>query len=163
MILLISGSMTRRFSDANIKKWGKPDLILIDGGKGQVSSALAALEELNIKIPLIGLAKRYEEIIVPVDDKFEIVILSPSSDALKLLQRIRDESHRFAVSYHSTLKRTRQTVSVLDSVPGIGSIYKKRLIKHFGSVSGVKAADLDDLAQVVGPQRARLIKQYVGK
>lgn len=154
--------MTRRFSNINIKKWGKPDMILIDGGKGQVGSALQILNELSINIPLIGLAKRYEEIIVPREGNFEVVVLKPSSDALKLLQRIRDESHRFAVSYHSTLKRNRQTVSALDSVPGIGSIYKKRLIKHFGSVSGVKAADIEDLAQVVGARRARLIKQFIG-
>lgn len=163
--------MTRRFSPANIKKWGTPDLILIDGGKGQVSSAKSVLDELGLKTPLIGLAKRYEEIIVPTlpaDEKnttkseFNSIILAPSSDALKLLQRIRDESHRFAVSYHSSLKRQRQTVSTLDSVPGIGSIYKKKLIKTFGSTAGVRQADEDEIAAVIGKSRARLVKQFVG-
>lgn len=198
-------TMSRRFSEKNIKLWGKPDLILIDGGKGQVSSALSTLQHIGIYIPLIGLAKRYEEIIIPrasdalesveaspvgenkfakdlqinsdvttpeIDNdkikqfakklQFETVHLPSSSDALKLLQRIRDESHRFAISYHSTLKRGRQTVSALDSVPSIGAIYKKKLIKEFGSVAGVRSATQDELALVVGPWRARLVKQFIG-
>lgn len=163
--------MTRRFSPTNIKKWGTPDLILIDGGKGQVSSAKSVIDELGLKIPLIGLAKRYEEIIVPAlspqnkiakESQFNSVVLSPNSDALKLLQRIRDESHRFAVSYHSSLKRQRQTVSALDAVPGIGSIYKKKLIKTFGSTTGVRQASEDEIAMVIGKSRARLVKQFVG-
>lgn len=161
-------TMTRRFSEKNIKKWGKPDLILIDGGKGQVSSALGVLNELSIDIPIIGLAKRYEEIIIPKSDPsstkllFEVVALKSTSDGLKLLQRIRDESHRFAVSYHSSLKRSRQTLSVLDQVPGIGPAYKKKLILLFGSSAGVKNASQEELISAVGERRARLIRQYVG-
>lgn len=158
--------MTRRFSETNVKKWGKPDLILIDGGKGQVSSAKAVLDQLNLQIPIIGLAKHNEEIIIPPSViaknlQYEVKILSRSNDALKLLQRIRDESHRFAVSYHSTLKRGRQTVSVLDSIPGIGDVYKKRLIRNFGSASGVANASFEELKEAVGEKRARLIKEYV--
>lgn len=161
--------MSRRFSETNIKKWGKPDLILIDGGKGQVSSALEILNTLSINIPLIGLAKRYEEIIIPKkpapttkDFQYDVRVLNRSSDALKLLQRIRDESHRFAVSYHSTLKRGRQNVSVLDDIPGIGQVYKKKLIKAFGSASAVKQASLEELKSTVGEKRAKSIKEYIG-
>ncbi|HYF96850.1 MAG TPA: helix-hairpin-helix domain-containing protein, partial [Patescibacteria group bacterium] len=154
--------ISRRLSPFNLKKWGKPDLLLIDGGKGQVSSAKAAMEEAGMNIPIIGLAKRYEEIIVPKEKSFEIIRLQPSSDALKLLQRIRDESHRFAVSYHSTLKRSRQTTSILDGIPGIGEVYKKRLIRQFGSSKSVQNASLDELKSVVGEKRARLIKELAG-
>jgi excinuclease ABC subunit C len=153
--------MSRRFSETNIKKWGKPDLILIDGGKGQVSSAHGIIKELELSIPLIGLAKKYEEIIVPKDAEFETVLLPRSSDALKLLQRVRDESHRFAVSYHSTLKRGRQNVSILDSIPGIGDVYKKKLIRTFGSARGVQNASFEDLKSAVGEKRAQLIKQHM--
>ncbi|HEX5797696.1 MAG TPA: excinuclease ABC subunit UvrC [Candidatus Saccharimonadales bacterium] len=183
--------MLRRFSEANIKKWGKPDLILIDGGKGQVASAAVVLDGLKLDIPLIGLAKRLEEIIIPArliakdlqkdtnitrvnndsqpinkviakDLQYESRLLSRSSDALKLLQRIRDESHRFAISYHSTLKRARQTGSLLDDIPGIGNVYKRKLIKSFGSTRGVKNASLAELKDVVGEKRARLVKEFIG-
>ena len=178
--------MTRRFSETNIKKWGKPDLILIDGGKGQVSAALSALQGLGIEIPLIGLAKRYEEIIIPQkpyetrpdtsangtterptsriakDSQYDVRVLDRSSDALKLLQRIRDESHRFAVSYHSTLKRGRQSESVLDAIPGIGPIYKRKLIRTFGSSAAVRNASLDELKKVIGEKKAYLVKETIG-
>ena len=155
--------ITRRFSETNVKKWGKPNLILIDGGKGQVTSALAALKDLQVEVPLIGLAKRYEEVIIPNNDaitikpQYDIKVLSPSSDALKLLQRIRDESHRFAVGYHSILKRARQSSSVLDDIPGIGNATKKKLIRTFGSARAVLAADEADIAEVVGRIKAKAI------
>lgn len=159
--------MTRRFSEQNIKKWGKPDLILIDGGKGQVTSALSALDGLNLKIPLIGLAKRFEEIIIPnkpvipKKPQYDIKILNRSSDALKLLQRIRDESHRFAVGYHSVLKRTRQTTSMLDSVPGIGNATKKKLIKNFGSTRAIMATNETAIAKVIGKSKANILFKYL--
>ncbi|HEX5797988.1 MAG TPA: excinuclease ABC subunit UvrC [Candidatus Saccharimonadales bacterium] len=150
--------ITRRFSETNIKKWGKPDLILIDGGKGQVSSALSALAATGHNIPLIGLAKRYEEVIIPVENsQYDIKVLSRSSDALKLLQRIRDESHRFAVGYHSVLKRGRQKASVLDDIPSIGDTTRKKLIRTFGSARAVLAADEAEIAKVVGKSKAKAI------
>lgn len=155
--------MTRRFSESNIKKWGKPDLILIDGGKGQVSSALSVLVDMNLNIPLIGLAKRYEEIIIPPKDRtlknlqYEVKVLRPSSDALKLLQRIRDESHRFAVGYHTTLKLARQKSSALDNIPGIGDATRKKLIKTFGSTRAVLAATESEIAAAVGKSKAKAI------
>ncbi len=197
--------ITRRFSDRNIKSWGTPDLILIDGGKGQVGSALSALRDRDISIPLIGLAKRYEEIIVPAPQasqisppqiektsqfseidvrnsenkrvkttknninkietmsQFEIIRLDKNSDALKLLQRIRDESHRFAVSYHSSLKGKRQTASVLDNIPGIGPATRKKLIKHFGSARGVTQATEPELRRAIGKTKASILAQYLTK
>jgi excinuclease ABC subunit C len=163
--------MSRRFSETNIKKWGRPDLILIDGGKGQVSAALSILNTLSIDIPLIGLAKRYEEIIIPhviqnaknsqivrkalKNSEFKVVRLEHTSDALKLLMRIRDESHRFAVSYHTVLKRTRQTASQLESLPGFGPATRKKLLRTFGSMRGVMAASENEIAEVVGRQKAK--------
>jgi excinuclease ABC subunit C len=156
----MSEVITRRFSETNIKKWGKPDLILIDGGKGQVSSALSALAATGHNIPLIGLAKRYEEIIIPPKNlQYEVKVLSRSSDALKLLQRIRDESHRFAVGYHSVLKRGRQKASVLDDIPSIGDATRKKLIRTFGSARAVLSADEAEVARVVGKSKARAIME----
>ncbi|MEX2014357.1 MAG: excinuclease ABC subunit UvrC, partial [Candidatus Saccharimonadales bacterium] len=161
----MSEVITRRFSESNIKKWGKPDLILIDGGKGQVSSALSALARSGQNIPLIGLAKRYEEVIIPPKDRtvknlqYEIKILSRLSDALKLLQRIRDESHRFAIGYHSTLKLARQRSSVLDDIPGIGDATRKKLIRTFGSTRAILAADETEVAKVIGKSKAKAIME----
>jgi excinuclease ABC subunit C len=170
--------ITRRLSPKNVKLWGTPDLILIDGGKGQLSSAIKARDLMKFSIPMIGLAKREEEIVVDLtgsnvelneveikkqlsivrnSDNFTKIMLPTNSDIVKLLQRIRDESHRFAVSYHSVLKRKRQTVSELDLIPGIGSVTRKNLMKKFGSLSGIKNASHDELAQIVGEKRASLL------
>jgi excinuclease ABC subunit C len=160
--------MTRRFSETNTKKWGKPDLILIDGGKGQVSAALSALDELSLSIPLIGLAKRYEEIIIPKltepiakNLQYDVTALNRSSDALKLLQRIRDESHRFAVSYHSTLKRGRQNASVLDDIPGIGPATRRKLLRHFGSVSALSGASQPEIQKLIGKSKASVLAKHL--
>lgn len=160
--------MSRRFSSSNIKKWGKPDLILIDGGKGQVSSALSILNMLSINIPTIGLAKRFEEIIKPVQlnatkSHLEIIRLPKSSNALKLLMRIRDESHRFAVSYHSTLKRSRQITSPLDEIVGIGQQTKKKLIRHFGSTKAVLSANPEEIVNLIGKSKANKILNELNK
>lgn len=174
--------ITRRFSEKNVKQWGMPDLLLIDGGKGQLASALGALRENNIKIPVIGLAKKYEEIVVDndwpdvrlnqevvtklhgftrVSDRFMLVDLPKNSNIVKLLQRIRDESHRFAVSYHSVLKQSRQTKSILDEVPGIGTATKKKLLKKFGSYKAVTEADHQELARTIGAKKAKVLKAYI--
>jgi excinuclease ABC subunit C len=157
--------ITRRLSEKNVKQWGLPSLFLIDGGKGQVSSAYGAMRKSGHKIPMIGLAKRYEEIILPVtspDDDTKIIdnnviVLRHSDDALKLLMRIRDESHRFAVSYHSVLKRARQKVNLLEEIPGIGPQSRKQLQRHFGSTKGVFEASEADVAAIVGAAKAKII------
>lgn len=100
--------VTRRFSNKNVKGWGLPDLVLIDGGKGQLDAALKAIEQYDIKyIPFIGLAKREEEIIIKTGNKYQSINYPNSTHIVKLLQRIRDESHRFAISYHTVLRRNR--------------------------------------------------------
>lgn len=171
-------TITRRLSEKNIKAWGKPDLMLIDGGKGQLDSAIQARNSLGLKFPMIGLAKKQEEIVVHLEksfveidtkkmrelggnymqtEKFVLINLPNDTHIIKLLQRIRDESHRFAVSYHTTLKRARQTVSVLDDIKGVGPKTKKKLIKEFGSVRGVMGAPADRLEKTVGPVIAKRI------
>lgn len=155
-------AITRRLSPRNVKQWGLPDMFLIDGGKGQVGAAHQAMVEAGHDIPMIGLAKRHEEIILPIKDNgkvkdFQTIRLNHNSDALKLLMRVRDESHRFAVSYHSTLKRTRQTASILETMPGIGPQTRKILQRHFGSTKAVLVASETELTAVVGASKASII------
>ena len=155
-------AITRRFRAENVKKWGLPDLLLIDGGKGQLSTAMSALGLAGFtKVPAIGLAKRFEDIVVPKDGTFEVFRLSPSSHLVKLLQRIRDESHRFAISYHSTLRARRQTASLLDDVPGIGPLTRKKLIRQFGSMRGVAAADTAELQKLLGTKTGQALSKYL--
>jgi excinuclease ABC subunit C len=155
-------AITRRLSEKNVKAWGLPNLFLIDGGKGQVSAARGAMKKCGHNIPMIGLAKRFEEVIVPkeTEGEYDVVRLPHSNDALKLLMRIRDESHRFAVSYHTVLKRTRQTSSSLEEIPGIGPTTRKALHKHFGSTKAALAASEDELVAVVGKAKARVLYTY---
>lgn len=176
-------TIKRRLKDNNLKRWAKPDLVLIDGGKGQLEAAIKARDEAGQnQIPFIALAKREEQIVIHrqksgvklnVDflqklggfaaesEDFILVNLPHNTNLVKLLQRIRDESHRFAVSYHSTLKAKRQTSSQLDEVPGIGPLTRKRLLRHFGSLRGVGKASYEELASVVGASRATTIKKHL--
>lgn len=126
-----------------------PDLILIDGGRGQLNAALAALNKLGIEeIPIAGLAKREEEIYVP--DREEPIRLEKRDPALQLLQMVRDETHRFAVSSHRKRRSKRTLHSALDDLPGIGEKRKRLLIERFGSVSAIKQASAQDLINVLG-------------
>lgn len=204
-------TMRRRFS-AKHDDWQKPDLIVIDGGKGQLSSAMEVVRELGLDIPIVGLAKREEEIVVhsehsnvtlnikgisawsreksPFDEplvttldttphdaalytsdgykagmadgsgEYVLVRLPKTSHIIKLLQRLRDESHRFAVSYHSTLKRKAATKSILDDIPGIGPATRKKLVASFGSGRGVKEATTDQLAAVLGERKADVVYKW---
>lgn len=199
-------TLLRRFSPKNVQSWGMPDLVLIDGGKGQLEVAIKALEEREVACPVISIAKREEEVIVHstrsrIDmscldtlglhatqdivvtrsGEFYVVNLHPGQhnagshsknlrasnrtyqyiDIVKLFQRIRDESHRFAVSYHTTLKRQKQTESVLEDIPGIGPTTRRKLIKTFGSVRALKEADERAVVDVVGAQKAAAIKKYL--
>ncbi|RME94869.1 MAG: excinuclease ABC subunit UvrC, partial [Verrucomicrobia bacterium] len=126
-----------------------PDLILIDGGKGQLNAALGELRRLGLgHIPVIGLAKEFEEIYRPGEK--EPLRLSADSGALKLLQRVRDESHRFANTYNARLRLRRISESLLDEFPGIGEARKKALLKHFGSMQRLQRASAEEIAQVPG-------------
>lgn len=199
-------TILRRFSQKNIQSWGMPDLVLIDGGKGQLDASIRALEEREVKIPIISIAKREEEIIIHYNRSnidtsvIESLIKNPSeneyversgeyykinlhpgqlnagshsknlrggsltnahSDIVKLFQRIRDESHRFAVSYHTILKRQKQTASDLEEVPGIGPATRRKLIRTFGSLRGVKTATQEQLEEAIGSDKAAKLKPYL--
>lgn len=202
----INETLLRRFSEKNIKAWGMPDLVLIDGGKGQLDAAIRALEERHVEVPVISIAKREEEVLVhqtrshidttmlesllrnPSENEYVersgsyyVVNLHPGqrnagshsknlrggsltnthSDVVRLFQRIRDESHRFAVSYHSVLKRKKQTASDLEEIPGIGPATRKKLIKTFGSLRSVKTASKEQIIAAIGKDKAEKIAPYL--
>ncbi|NWJ97956.1 MAG: excinuclease ABC subunit UvrC [Chloroflexi bacterium] len=134
-----------------------PDLIIIDGGKGQLSAAVEVMRELELAdIPIVGLAKQREELFKP--DNPISVYLPRTSEALYLVQRIRDEAHRFAITFHRQLRNKEATASALDSVPGIGPRRKQALLKAFGSPSKIKAASDEELLAVEGMNKATLAK-----
>ncbi|MGB4762298.1 MAG: UvrB/UvrC motif-containing protein [Candidatus Saccharimonas sp.] len=194
--------ISRRFSEKNLRDWGRPDLVLIDGGQGQLAAGIAAVELAGAFVPIVSVAKRQDELIVSragshVNDTFlrELLVsstpgvsayetsgfyivnlhadrmnasghsrnlrggdsVSPYDDLVKLVQRIRDESHRFAMSYHTVLRQKTVTRSALDDISGVGPVTRKKLIRHFGSVRGVMAASKTALADVVGPVLAAKI------
>jgi excinuclease ABC subunit C len=124
-----------------------PSLLLVDGGVGQVSRAVKVVEELGLDVPVAGLAKRMEEVYLP--GRPEPVRIPRGEEALYLLQRIRDEAHRFAVSYHRTLRGRRMVDSALDAVPGIGPARKKALVRRFGSLKRIREAEVEELSEVV--------------
>lgn len=141
--------VARRLQEAqkgNPKFTELPNLMLIDGGKGQLNAALEAMQEVGLKVPAIGLAKRFEEIYLP--GRSEPMILPKDSPALHLLQAIRDEAHRFAVEYHRKLRIKRSTSSLLDEIAGVGPKRKQALLKHFGSVKRLKEASVEEIAGV---------------
>jgi excinuclease ABC subunit C len=176
-------TLKRRLSEKNRKAWGLPSLVLIDGGKGQLDAAIQARDEMGCPgIPFIGLAKREEQVVIQKDksgvtldeaelhrlggfvtesEDFLLVNIPHNTNLVKLLQRIRDESHRFAVSYHSVLKVKRQTASLLDDIPGIGPATRKKLLKTFGSVRGITQASDADLAKALGATKAATLKRYL--
>ncbi len=198
--------LTRRLSAKRLETWGRPSLLLIDGGKGQLTAAIQAVAESGIDVPTVSVAKREEEIVVHKTDSrvsttflekllyeptpgvevreegdFYVVnlhlgqsnagahsknlrggiTLSQYTDTVKLIQRIRDESHRFAVSYHTTLKRHQQTASLLEDVPGIGPATRKKLIKAFGSMRGVSLATDEELKAILGQAKAKLLRSHI--
>jgi len=212
----VSGSAGKQGSTARSSWWGMPDLVLIDGGKGQLDSAIRARNEATVQgstlysIPFVGLAKREEQIVIRKAEAgqtfdvaqvkraegrpstllslkeqslgsglelnyralhklggyakesgdFILVNLPHNTNLVKLLQRIRDESHRFAVSYHSTLKTKRVSASILDDIPGIGPATRKKLIKHFGSAKAVLTATEPELTKIIAPKLAAKIKTH---
>lgn len=201
-------TLLRRLSPKNITSWGTPDLLLIDGGKGQLRAVIRAQAERQTTIPVISIAKRNEELLVALsgsnvsieairqlqaqppdgvavldDGDFLSINLhvgrqnagshsrnlrggggvSPFEDVILLFQRVRDESHRFAVSYHSTLQRTKQTASVLDTISGVGPKTRQKLLRKFGSVAGIRRASIDELAAVVGSAKATHIHAQLGE
>ena len=213
----IHQTIFRRLSERNLKSWGRPDLLLIDGGKGQLAAAIKARDERGAAVPIVSIAKREEELLVHKtgsqidiafieqirsqsrtdimiheDGEVYVVNLHPSqrnagshsknlrasteqtrkecpttdesglatTDIIKLFQRIRDESHRFAVSYHTALKRQQQTKNQLEEIPGVGPKTRAKLLRKFGSMKKIFEAAGEDLEVEIGKQKAQLIKQF---
>jgi excinuclease ABC subunit C len=176
-------TIKRRLSEKNIKAWGKPSMVLIDGGKGQLDAAIRARDEQGCAtLPFVGLAKREEQIVIHKEksnvtlnqealhklggylhesEDFILVNVPHNTNLVKLLQRIRDESHRFAVSYHSVLKVKRQTTSALDEIPGIGPTTRKKLLRQFGSLRGLAQTPPAEIAAAVGPAKAKVITAWL--
>jgi excinuclease ABC subunit C len=144
---------------AEERRWKMPDLVIIDGGRGQVTAAMAVLDELGLHdLPLVGLAKEREELVLP--DRAEPVLLPTTSQALYLVQRIRDEAHRFAITYHRDLRRKAAVRSKFDDLPGVGPRRRAALLRVFGSIKRVREAPVEQIAAVpgIGPSLASRIK-----
>jgi excinuclease ABC subunit C len=153
--------LRRRFSRARSgqegaeeeRRWAMPDLVIVDGGRGQVNAAREVLVELGLgDLPLAGLAKEREELVLP--DRPDPVLLPVTSQALYLVQRLRDEAHRFAITYHRNLRNRRTTKSAFDDLPGVGPKRRRELLKVFGSARRVREAPVEQIAAVPGISRA---------
>ena len=144
--------------------WALPDLVIVDGGKGQLSAAVGVLRDLDLgDVPVAGLAKRFEELYLP--GRPEPIVLPRRSQGLYLVQRIRDEAHRFAITYHRNLRSRRALASVFDDIEGIGPVRKKALLKRFGSVRRIREASIDELAETPGIPRdlAERLKSHLAR
>ena len=151
----------RNYLDGDEKFAKLPDLIMIDGGKGQLGAALKARDSLGLTVPMVGLAKRHEVVYVPVDaprliegtelaDKytFREVVLPLTSPGLLLLRKLRDEAHRFALTFHRKVRDKRLHGSVLDEIPGVGPRRRRLLLRTFGSIEGIRRASAEEIAAV---------------
>lgn len=147
----------KRMLDENEKL---PNLIIIDGGKGQLSSAVKALNKLNLanQLPIISIAERLEEIYYPGDPV--PLYIDKNSETLKLIQRLRDEAHRFGITHHRNKRNKEMSVSELDSIKGIGDKTKEILLQKFKSVDGIKHADAVELEQLIGKSKTSILKNY---
>src|SRR5918996_111713 len=138
---------------ARERGWAVPDLVIVDGGRGQLSTAIGVMADLGLtEVPVAGLAKRFEELFVP--DRPDPIVLPRRSQALYLVQRIRDEAHRFAITYHREVRGRQALRSELDEIEGIGPGRKKALLKRFGSVRRIREASTDEVAATPGISRA---------
>ncbi|MDO4546687.1 MAG: excinuclease ABC subunit UvrC [Clostridia bacterium] len=139
-----------------------PDLILIDGGAGQLNAAISAMSETGLAIPMFGLAKRLEEIVLPGSER--TLLLDRHSEALHLIQRLRDEAHRFGITHHRQLRAKRSIASSLDGIPGIGAKKKKALLKSFKTIEAIKSASVEQLCQAegIGEALAKVIREHFG-
>ena len=153
--------ISRRYKRVIDENLSFPDLIIIDGGKGQLSSACEALKELNIynKTNIIGLAKKLEEVYFPNDSM--PILLNKKSYYLKLLQQIRNEAHRFAINYHKDLRSKNFLKSGIESITGIGEKTRLKLINKFGSIAGIKKANKKDLEYIIGQKKTADILKYL--
>ncbi|MBC7920020.1 MAG: excinuclease ABC subunit C [Ferruginibacter sp.] len=154
--------VTRRYARLLEEGGNLPDLIIIDGGKGQLHAACDALKELNLygQIPIVGIAKRLEELYFP-EDAFPLYI-DKKSESLKLIQRARDEAHRFGITFHRDLRSKNSLGSQLNAIDGVGDATVTKLLGHFKTISNVKKADWEELVKVVGKDKAEKVKQALG-
>ena len=159
----IKEAVYRRYNRRLKEKKVLPNLIIIDGGKGQLSSAVSILKKLNIynQINIIGIAKKLEEIYFPNDSI--PILLNKKSEHLKLIQKIRNEAHRFAISYHKYLRSANFIKSELDNISGIGEKTKFKLIEKFGSIEKIKKISLENIIKEVGYKKGKSISKYLGK
>ena len=150
------GAANARFADF-------PDLILIDGGRGQLNAALEAMRESGLDIPMFGLAKRIEEIVLPNEE--ESIVLDRHSNALHLIQRLRDEAHRFGITHHRALRTKNSIASRLESIPSVGTARRRALLTHFRSMEALRQASPEEIALVNGisPALAQTIYEYLHK
>ena len=156
--LMLKEILYRRLKHTD-EKWRLPDLIIVDGGKGQLSSAVQAIQEAGKNVPVAAIAKREEELFIP--KKPEPVRLPYDSDTLFLIQRMRDEAHRFTITYHRKLRSHNATRSLLDDIPGIGPKTKKKLLNQFGSVSAIRKAEENELSQAIGRSQTKKLLEYL--
>lgn len=149
--------LTRRYSRLIAEGEELPQLVIVDGGKGQLSAAVEAFDAMGIrgKVALVGIAKRLEEIYFPGDSV--PLYIDKNSESLRVVQRLRDEAHRFGITHHRNRRSKGQTVSVLDGIKGVGDVTRESLVKHFKSVKRIKEATLEELASVVGAAKARVV------
>ena len=148
---MMSEVLLRRLKAAvsgNVKFQHLPDLLLVDGGAGQLGVALRAMQELDLRMPAAGLAKEHEHVYLP--ERAAPIELPAHSRALHLLQRVRDEAHRFALTYHRSLRERRARESALDEIPGIGEVRKQKLLRHFKTMSRLRAASAEEVAGAAG-------------
>lgn len=150
--------LERRFSSRH-QDWPSPDLILIDGGAGQLRAAQKALRRLNLNILVASLAKRQEELFVA--GQSQPIRLPYDSPALFLLQRLRDEAHRFTINYHKLLRSQQQKKSILDAIPGLGPKTKRKLLNRFGSLPAIKRASDKQLTKTIGPAKTKALRDYL--
>jgi excinuclease ABC subunit C len=152
-------AVERRYRRLRDERGQMPDLVVVDGGRGQLQAALTALDRVGIDLPAVGLAKREEEIWLP--DHPEPVRLSGNDPALKLVQRLRDEAHRFAITRHRGRRGKRMRETSLTDIPGVGPTRARALLRRFGSLAGLAAADPAQIAEAVGPSTARAVVEYL--
>lgn len=156
---MLTRRLTRIKPADNRTPWPAPDLIVIDGGKGQLGVAVAVLEQEKLKIPVIGLAKRIEEIFQP--HQSQPIVLPHDNPALQMLQRLRDEAHRFGITFHRQLRSKSAVQSELDSISGIGPKTKKLLKLKIGTLADIKKASVEELSAIIGKSKAELLKKYL--
>lgn len=150
--------LTRRYTRLMQEGEALPQLVIVDGGKGQLSAAVEAFDEMGIrgKVALVGIAKRLEEIYFPGDSV--PLYIDKTSESLRVVQHLRDEAHRFGITHHRDRRSKGQVVSALDGIKGVGAKTAETLIKHFKSVKRIREASLDQISEVIGPAKAKLVK-----